>query len=314
MSPKVSVVMPCHNAAPYVRQAIESVLAQTWKRTEVIVVDDGSVDASRVIIEEYLDRGVRLLVQSNRGAAAARNRGFSESDGAYIKFFDADDVLHPELIERQVTVLRERRRAVASAEWGRFYGDDLATLRLSPESVWRNMDARDWLVEAWVKARPMMQPGLFLIPRPLLERSGGWNEKLSLIDDFEFFARVLSEASEVLFSPDAPVYYRSGMRGSLSGRRSRVAVESACQSLILGTRHLLIKRSDAEARRACANMLQEFIYTYYPDHRDLRSRVAALVEELGGSDLLPDGPPRFQKLRRFTGWRVARRIQRAAGR
>lgn len=312
MSSLVSILIPCYNAERYVAAAIESALAQTWPNKEIIVVDDGSTDNSLSITHGFQDRGVQVIAQENRGASAARNRAFVASRGEYLRFFDADDILHPRLTEAQMERLRGDITSVASAEWGRFYQDDLATFRSNPEEVWRDMDARDWLVVAWMEARPMMQPALFLLPRKVVEKAGLWNERFSLIDDFEFFARVLCHASAVRFAQGAPVYYRSGASDSLSGTRSRKAVESACESLLLGTNHLLVVRNDALARKACANLLQDFIYTYYPDYPDLRAKVAQRVRELGGSDLRASGPPKFEKLRNIIGWRLAKQVQRAA--
>ena len=310
MSSLVSILIPCYNAAQYVSRAIESALAQTWSNKEIIVVDDGSKDESLASVKEFEGKGVQVLSQENRGASAARNRAFANSKGEYVKFFDADDVLHPQLVEAQMTRIDGSMTAVASASWGRFYNNDLSTFQLSHESVWRDMDARDWLVEAWMNARPMMQPAIFLIPRSLVESSGLWNEFLTVIDDFEFFARILSFASEVRFAADAPVYYRSGVSGSLSGRVSRVAIESAWHSLFLGTGHLLSVLNDAAARKACANLLQDFIYTHYPECPGLLAKAQARIEDLGGSDILPTGTQPFERLRDVFGWRVAKRIQR----
>lgn len=304
--------MPCHNAAPYVGAALDSVLAQTYKNLEIIVVNDGSTDGSAEVLERYRERGVRVINQDNRGQCAAANRAFAESTGEYIKFFDADDLLSPEMIERQMDRLSGRTDAVASAEWGRFHGD-LSTFKSNPQSVWRNMEPTEWLVEAWRDARPMMQCALWLFPRPILVQCGGWDEELSLINDFEFFARVLCHSKEVLFTPGAVLYYRSGISGSLSGQKGRRAVESQYHSLLRGTGHLLARRQDPAAKLSCANMLQDFIYTYYPDHADLRTKLAQRLLELGGSDLTPDGPPRFHQLRRFIAWKFARRIQRFFG-
>ena len=154
-----------------------------------------------------------------------------------------------------------------------------------------------------------LQPGMFLIPASILRKAGGWDESLTLIDDFEFFSRVLCHANEVRFTPGAVLHYRSGLRGSLSGQKSRRAVESAFQSLTKGTGHLLACRADAEAKRSCANLFQDFIYTYYPDHKDLLSAMTARVDVMGGSDLAPDAPARFQNLRKALGWKLARRVQ-----
>ena len=311
--PLVSVCIPCHNAAPYVGAALDSVLAQTWKHLEIIVVNDGSTDGSAEVLERYKDLGVRVIHQDNCGQCAAANRAFAESTGDYIKFFDADDLLSPEMIERQMERLSGRTDAVASSEWGRFHGD-LSTFKSNPQSVWRNMESTEWLAEAWRDARPMMQCALWLIPRPILVQCGGWDEELSLINDFEFFSRVLCHSKEVLFTPGAVLHYRSGLSGSLSGQKSRKAVESQYHSLLRGTGHLLAVRQDPAAKLSCANVLQDFIYSIYPAAPDLCDKMKEKVSELGGSNLLPDGPPGFQKLRRILGWRASRRIQRFLGR
>ncbi len=310
MNPLVSILMPCHNAEKYVTAAVQSALDQTWPNKEIIVVDDGSTDGSGNILDGFIEQGVKVIHQENKGQCAAANRAFKESTGDFIKFFDADDLLEPRTIELQMARLAGSETAVASAEWGRFCDDDLSTFRLNPQSVWRDMDPLDWLAEAWCDARPMMQCALWLIPRAVLERSGLWDERLSLINDFEFFARVLCHVSEVRLCARARLYYRSGIAGSLSGRKSRQAVESAFHSLMDGTSHLLARRQDRQAKLACANALQDFIYTHYPEHGDMRKKMAERIAELGGSNLSPSGPPRFERLRRYVGWKAARRVQR----
>lgn len=308
-NPLVSVCIPCHNAAPYVGQAVESILAQTYPKIEIIVVNDNSIDGSAQVLDRYRSTQVQVIAAVLGSAAKSRNLALASAQGYWIKFFDADDLLHPEAIERQMARLSERVDAVASSAWGRFYGDDLGTFNLNPQSVWRDMPATDWLVEAWRDAQPMTQPGMFLIPRPLLEAVGGWDETLSLIDDFEFFARLLCAAEEVRFTTGACLYYRSGISGSLSRQKSRRAYESAYYSLIKGTGYLLDKRRDFEARKSCANLFQNFIYDVFPRCPDLVASMEACVDELGGSDLPMPAGPRLAFLSRLLGWRNAKRLR-----
>ena len=312
--PLVSICIPCFNAERYLAETLDCLLAQTWKALEIVVVNDGSSDRSGDIAESYRARGIRVAHQTQSGQCAAANHAFALSSGSLVKFFDADDLLSPSCIEDQVQRLGGRVDSVVSAEWGRFYGEDLASFRLNPQSVWRDLLATDWLVEAWRDAQPMMQCGLWLIPREILERTGGWDESLSLINDFEFISRVLCHAKEVRFTPGARLYYRSGIPGSLSSRKTRAAAESAFQSILKGTGHLLARRNDAAARLSCANVMQNFLYTFYPQHPDLRSAMSLRIAELGGSDLPSPGGPWFQRASRLIGWKAARRLQRGAGR
>ena len=308
-APLVSVLIPCFNAAPYVGAAIESVLAQTYAPIEVIVVDDGSTDGSAAVVETFRGRGVTVITQANAGQCAAANRALAAARGELIKFFDADDLMATDMIERQVARIGSRRDAIAMSEWARFR-DNADTARFDRLPMYRDADPIDWLTSEWLGGEPMMQCAIWLIPRNLLEKSGTWNERLSLINDFEFFSRVLLQATELLYSQGARLYYRSGVSGSLSAQTSRKAAESACLSLLTGTSHLLAARDNPQTRRASANILKTFDHGFYPAFPDLRSKINARVNQLGGSDLQPVGPPGFHALRRWIGWRPARRIQR----
>lgn len=314
LKPLVSVCIPCYNSRKHVGETIESLLRQSYPNIEILVVDDGSSDGSINVLESYCLHGVKIYVQENSGQCSAANHAFRMSSGDLIKFLDSDDFLSPDSIDCQVARLDGASGAIASMPWGRFYGDDINSFSLSSQEVWKDMAPLDWLVQAWRDAQPMMQCGLWLIPRQILERSGGWDESLSLINDFEFFARVLCHAEEVRFTPGARLYYRSGIPGSLSSRKTRAAAESAFHSILKGTGHLLARRSDSEARLSCANVMQNFLYTFYPEHPDLRARMAERIAELGGSDLPPPGGPWFQRASHLIGWKAARRLQRAAGR
>src|SRR5437762_12728182 len=92
--PLVSVILPAFNRGAYIAGALESVMAQTWTRWELIVVDDGSTDETAAVARQYADahRGVIVLTQDNRGVAAARNTGIRRARGSYIAFIDSDDL------------------------------------------------------------------------------------------------------------------------------------------------------------------------------------------------------------------------------
>jgi glycosyltransferase involved in cell wall biosynthesis len=104
-NPLVSIIIPCYNAALYVREAIESALGQTYVQKEVIVIDDGSTDDSLKVIRSF-GHTIRWETGPNRGGSAARNRGIELAKGEFIQFLDADDLLFSQKIERQMTFLR----------------------------------------------------------------------------------------------------------------------------------------------------------------------------------------------------------------
>ncbi|HXA13543.1 MAG TPA: glycosyltransferase family 2 protein, partial [Opitutaceae bacterium] len=164
MIPFISILIPCHNAAPWLVQTLESALAQTWAHKEIIVVDDGSTDDSAGIAHTYASRGVRLVLQENRGAAAARNHALREARGEFLQFLDADDLISLEKISAQVALLSTRPTGtVASCAWGRF-ADDPATARFIDEAVFRDFTPMDFMALSACTGA-MMHPSAWLVPR-----------------------------------------------------------------------------------------------------------------------------------------------------
>jgi len=110
-NPKVSVVITCHNYGRYLRDAVESVVAQTYSDFEIIIVDDGSTDDTRDVAASlaagYPGHGITVIGQENQGAAAARNNGIAAGKGEYIVSLDADDMLKPTFLEKTVGLLEK---------------------------------------------------------------------------------------------------------------------------------------------------------------------------------------------------------------
>ena len=106
MSMRVSIIIPAYNAARFLPACIESVLAQTHRDIEIIVVNDGSTDNTDDVVRPYLDR-IRYITQCNKGLSAARNAGFKASSGQFVCFLDADDVLMQDKFQRQIAKFAE---------------------------------------------------------------------------------------------------------------------------------------------------------------------------------------------------------------
>lgn len=97
---KISIIIPVYNVEKYIRQCLESVINQTYKNLEIIVVNDGTKDSSIKIVEEYLnDKRIKIINQNNQGLSSARNKGLNEANGEYVFFLDSDDWLEKDAIE-----------------------------------------------------------------------------------------------------------------------------------------------------------------------------------------------------------------------
>ena len=313
-SPTVSILIPCHNAGRFVRATLESAFAQSWPQCEVILVDDGSTDDSVRVAREFESRGLRLLTQPNRGAAAARNAALRAATGEFIQFLDADDLISPDKIAVQVDLLRARPAGtVATCAWGRFQADP-ATARFADDEVFRNFTPVDFLVLAG-DTGAMMHPSCWLLPRAVAERAGPWDESLSLNDDGEYFCRVLLASAGMAYCPDGHSYYRSGLPGSLSQQRGERARRSQFHSLELIAGHLCAAEDTSRTRRASANYFQRFIHDFFPAPADLMQQAAERVTALGGSTLA--GPPMGPRTRLFAavlGWKNVWRLKYLLGR
>lgn len=307
MTPLVSIVIPCYNAAPWLGPTLDSALAQTHARCEIVVIDDGSTDASGEIARRYASAKTLVIEQVHAGQSAAFNHGIRVAQGEYLVFLDADDLLHPEKIARQLLRLQEAQDAVASGAWARFYDNDRA-VDFRPEAIWRDLAPVDWLVTSW-RGGGMMHGAAWLTPRRIVEAAGPWNEALSLINDHDFFTRMVLASSVVVFCPDARTYYRSGNASSLSASRTPEAWESAFSSAHLAASALLAREDSPRTRAAAADYLQRLIHSAYPQASDLVRAAENVVAGWGGSELQCDGGVLFRTVRGLLGWKLARRLQ-----
>jgi glycosyltransferase involved in cell wall biosynthesis len=308
MNPLVSVVIPSYNSARWLDATIASVRAQTWSPCEIILVDDGSTDGSGELGERLAGAGMRVVRQANAGQCAALNRGLREAKGEFIQYLDADDLIAPDKIAVQMARLRGLPPTwIASGAWARFT-DDPAEASFEPEAVWRDLAPIDWLIASW-SGGGMMHGAAWLIPRGIVEKAGPWNESLSLINDLDYFSRLLLSSEGIAFCPAALTFYRSSVAGSLSRQTSRAAWESAFLATRLSTDAIIAREDSPRVRRACAINYQRLVHSAYPFVPDLVAAGERRTAELGGCDLSPGGGAVFKGLNSIFGWKIARRAQ-----
>ena len=185
-APLVSVVVAAYNCERYVGAAIESALAQTHARVEVIVVDDGSTDATPEVVARY---PVQCIRQPNGGQGAAKNSGVAAARGDLIAFLDGDDLWFPSKLSRQVELLEDRPEAHGA----------LARLELLLEP---GVPHPPWLTRT--REYPWFPPSSWLVRRAALEAAGPFDEDLVLPDfDWMLRARDVGLAFEIV--PGGPL-------------------------------------------------------------------------------------------------------------
>ncbi|MFN7116756.1 MAG: glycosyltransferase family 2 protein [Saprospiraceae bacterium] len=306
----VSIIIPFYNAQHFLTDTLNSVLQQTYSNLEIILINDGSTDNSLEIATGIKDSRIKIINQTNQGQSAAANKGISESKGDYIKFLDADDLISPDHISLQVNRLAGSEEYLASCEWGRFYQNDLSTAKFIPETVWEDLEPLEWLKRAMRQPSDMMGGWLWLIPRQILEKAGGWDERLSLNNDFDFSVRLILASKGIKFTKGARLYYRSGLASSLSNSLSKKAIESALLTTDLGCQHILKHENSEVFQKLCADRYQTWAYRIYPEYPAVVKIFETRAKELGGSGRRLEGGKVLISLSYLLGWKRAKKLQR----
>lgn len=201
----ISVVMPCYNARSYIREAIVSVLHQSYPSWELIIVDDGSTDGSTDIIEEmartHPDR-IRVLYQHRLGPSVARNQALAQARGNYVAFLDADDYWLPSALQKLHTALIEAPADVAYCGWQ--HVGPLAE-NLQPQ-IPINVNDKNRL-EYFLTACPWPINAV-LIRRQLIDSLRGFSERRTTAMDYDLWLRMLTQQPHMVRVPEVLAFFR----------------------------------------------------------------------------------------------------------
>jgi glycosyltransferase involved in cell wall biosynthesis len=310
MKPLVSILIPAYNAQEFIADTIRSAIAQTWQRKEIVVLDDGSRDGTAEAARRFASKDVLFVSQENQGAAAARSHAFQLSQGEYIQYLDADDLLAPDKIERQLQAVDEGDcdRKLLSASWAHFrYRPDRA--RFVPSSLWQDLRPVEWLVRK-MGENEYMQPATWLTRRELAEAAGSWDTRLHFDDDGEYFCRVLLASEGTRFIPEARVYYRMMPSSCVShiGASDRKK-EALVISMKLHIRYLRSLEESERVRKACLDYLQRFYIHVYPERPDLMAELQVLAAELEGRLEEPELCWKYSWVQPIFGFKAAKLAQ-----
>lgn len=226
--PQVSVIIPTYNRCEFVREALASVLAQSFTDFEVIVVDDGSDDETAEAVQEFSD--VRYVWQQNRGVSAARNFGVSQSSGGLIAFLDSDDVWQPQKLKQQA----------------RFFTQHPEAQICQTEEIWLrngvrvNPHAKHHKPDGDIFARSLelclVSPSAVMMRRELFERQGGFDEELPACEDYDLWLRIAAILPVHLI--ETPLVIKRGGHADHLSRKfwgmDRFRVAALCKLLASG--------------------------------------------------------------------------------
>jgi len=302
MKPLVSIGIPCFNAARWLEQSVESALAQTWPEKEIIVVDDGSTDASPEIARRFGGR-IQLIVTENRGGNHARNLALQAATGAWMQFLDADDYLEPEKLARQFAETNEGTDAdvLYSPTWI----EDLGKGTRDPGAI----DTRYDLYGQWLSWH-LPQTGGALWRKSALDALGGWKEGQPCCQEHELYLRALQAGLRFRLAPTPHAVYRIWSEQTVCRRDPRQVVRVRTQLMDalqdwMQTRGLwtpghsrIAGRAFFEMARTMAKFNLDEAVAYHRDRKEKR------LIYLDG----PAAPFRYQLVYRSIGFAAAERL------
>ena len=276
----VSIIIPCYNAGTWIGECLDSVLAQTYRPLEIIIIDDGSTDESLGTIKRYAQRYPDLIhyeTGPNRGGCAARNRGFTLSKGTYVLFMDADDYMEPETVAGQVEILAWRTDIIAASPWWvlQWMGDR-----------WQRFDHQYAQVEdplvGELRYGDYIPVQALLWPRVIIDALGGWDETLWANQDGDLRLRARLRGYEIKHSKRGGFGYRRHSADTVSSNpsyrslESRVRVYEKVEQALIDSGRLENYRSDLA--RAFHRVASEIM----PLNEDLGSRALGHAIRMGG--------------------------------
>jgi glycosyltransferase involved in cell wall biosynthesis len=312
----VSIIIPTYNVKSMVGDTIESALQQTYKRTEVIVVDDGSTDGSYAVAKQFEKRGVGVFRQSNAGAAIARNTGLAQAKGGYIQFLDAGDLLSSDKIERQIEALKGHRTKLAVCNYFQFGNrEDLKNPVYPDQShfIYSSDQPRDFLINLWggTGSSNFIQTNSWLVPKTLIDKAGAWRPYRCPDDDGEFFARMILASEGIVYVPGVYNYYRmTDGANQLSSNRSKKYLMNTLLTIDLKHHYLAQKGDHPGIKKAMAKQYLDFAVYQYPSNPVLAKIALNRYKALGIAAQPPLlGGRLVEWTKRILGWRTTRLIQ-----
>lgn len=184
-SPRISIIIPIFNGAHYINDVLQALINQTFKDFEIIIVDDGSTDNTKILLAPWFNKlPINYIYQSNKGLAAARNTGIRHAKGKYLKFLDCDDTIYPNQLNEQYAQLEGKSENVISIT-----NYDLEFNNKNKKSI------NVWLGNSSQLARAIENNfgpiHALLIPRHAAQQLGGFDENLKACEDWDFLLRLL---------------------------------------------------------------------------------------------------------------------------
>ncbi|WP_178990249.1 glycosyltransferase [Winogradskyella schleiferi] len=308
---KVSIIIPCFNGFPFIKETLDNVFGQTYKNIEVIIVDDGSTDGTLDFLQRL--KQPNLIVKSNpkKGACAARNYGLSLATGDYIQFLDADDLLDLHKIETQLELLFNTENKVAVCSTRHFYENPQNGVVTDTPFLFSSNKPQDFLLKLYGadgQNHNMVAQHAWLSPKSVIDSAGLWDENLIKDQDGEFFCRVIMASQGICYAQNVLCYYRKHrQKSNISGGKSKNHLLSQFNALNSKADQLQLARDTEAYKNAMALQYKLIAIDAFPEYKDVYAKSIKLSNDYGGSNYVPVLGGKLVEFSKTTlGWKFAK--------
>lgn len=263
----VSLIIPIFNVEEYLKECLDSILTQSFTHYEVILIDDGSTDKSRLIISEYEEKfkNIKILYQSNKGVSEVRNIALKYAVGEYVLYIDSDDFLKENMLELMVNKGENTKADIVICNYIFYFGDNnennsVFSYKILEDKIYSSKEVIDMMLN--FKLQGQLWNKLFR--RNLLINSNFEFEKGRYIQDIFPVFKVINESEKIVFIDKALYYYRQRNSSTIYKRNIKLvedyyhAMDSIIQYIIKNK----IKVDSKSFKVFRANVLSYFIYHY----------------------------------------------------
>ncbi len=305
-NPLVSILIPLFNAEKYLVECLESILNQTYKNIEIIIVNDASTDNSLLIVKEYAanNEHINVYSQTKSGASSARNHAFTYAKGDYIQYFDADDIMDSNKILFQIEALKKHgfnENISSISKWARFHLD-IDNAIFEKLKTYKSYDnTLLYLNECWGSSQCMIGPS-WLIHRKLNEKIGGWDSSLSLNDDALFNAKVAYFSDKIIYVDKSILYWRQDNMQSLSKVTTFTGIKShlsVCNKL---TKLIESDTNFDSMKYSLAMEYSKCLFKAYPKYMSVVKEAEHAIKKLGFDRPLPLATKKFRFFSKLIGF------------
>ena len=254
-TPLISVIIPCYNYGAYMRDAVDSILAQTYTHWEMLIIDDGSKDNTAAIAQEYARQDSRITYhhQANQGLSAARNTGLRLAKGEYVQLLDADDYIAPKKLSLHLQTLLDR--PTAALVFGDTYNFQHSEIVAERTQVQLHLQMAPMSGQGQPLALHMAYDNIFLPGNPLFRKTlanqiGKFHEQLFSLEDWHFWYRGVLQGAEYIYDKQPGTEFYARTHGNnMSGNRHRMWKNK------IQARQLIIQQLQEQVRTGAASQL-----------------------------------------------------------